>query len=217
MVNLNVIKFEYTLKDMSYIDELMGYVNSRFSEIISFFDMNDFDGQIIIKLFDDLECFRSKCMEKKNCEVPVWLCGLSFYENKKHNIYTLCLEEYRKTKGHSMCSLNDLKLLLVHELVHACHLKYTNNMKLPVWLSEGLAVTLSHQFNDYEDLEFNATLEQMIKGGVDYKNYYVMFSYVLNNYGREYILKLLKDKEFLEKQTSKLHEEVIKNYRQKMK
>ena len=94
--------------------------------------------------------------------------------------------------------------------MHACHQKYTNNAKLPAWLSEGLATTISHQY-DNKELSFDASLEQMLNGGTDYKNYHTMFSYALKKYGRKYILDLLKNKKKLEKETLKLYEEVRAN------
>ena len=151
----------------------------------------------------------------KNKEIPLWLCGLSFYEKNQYKIYTLCLEEYKKIKSHSECSLKELKFLIMHEFVHICHQKYTNNTKLPIWMSEGLATTLSHQCDTMKKT-FNATLDQIINGGIDYKNYYVMFSYILNNYGKKYILDLLKNEEQLKKITPKLYKEVSIHYNKKI-
>lgn len=205
---IDYMHFEYSEKDIMYLEELISGIDYTSKEVISFFELYQFGEKVNVKLFDNLEEFRIKCSEKNESrKIPSWVCGLSFYENNKCNIYTLCLEEYQKTKGHTNCSLKDLQYLIIHEFVHACHQKYTNNAKLPVWLSEGLATTISHQY-DNKELSFNATLEQMIDGGTDYKNYHTMFSYVLENYGRKYILELLKNKKKLEKETQQLYEEV---------
>jgi len=211
--NNEFLEIEYTEKDLDYIDELMSYMNSNLKEIINFFELYDFGEKVNIKLSSKLDTFRSSCLDiwNNNGNIPDWMCGLSFYKDNKYSIYVPCLEEYKKTDGHSNDSLNDLKLLLMHEFVHICHRKYNNNIKLLPWLSEGLATTISHQYDNYE-LSFDATLDQMIKGGTPYKNYHTMFLYVLNKYGRNYILQLLNDKDYLYKITPKLYEEVVSYY-----
>jgi len=217
IINTDFIELEYSEKDVEYINELITYINYNSKEIVGFFGITDFGQKVSIKLFDDLSIFRVACGKiRKNEEVPLWLCGLSFCKNNKCIIYSLCLDEYKKTKGDSNDTLNQLKYLIMHEFIHACHQKFTNNTKLPIWMSEGLATTISHQYDNVKP-SFNATLEQVINGGTDFKNYYTMFSYVLDNYGRNYILELLKSKEYLEKVTPKLYEEVNLRYKQSIK
>ena len=208
-------ELEYTEKDEEYIDELFEYVEDESKYIVSFFDIDNFDNIVYIKLFDNLNTFRKECSKVKGgLEVPLWLCGLSFRRNGIDRIYALCLEEYKKTDGHNNCILEDLKRLIIHEFVHNCHRKYTN-IKLPMWLGDGLATYLSHQYDGDNNLTFNASLDEVINGGVSYKNYYIMFSYALNNYGKDYILGLLKDEEFLKEETVKLYNEVSSFYKNK--
>lgn len=207
------MNLEYTEKDYEYIDRLISHIDHNCKSIVDFFQITNFGESVSVKLFDNLETFRSECSKIKNDHtVPLWLCGLSFYKNGKCYIYTLCLQEYKKTQYHYNDSLVELELLIMHEFVHACHQKYTKNRTLPVWMSEGLATTLSHQYDNIKS-NFDATLDQIIYGGTDYKNYYLMFSYVLNNYGRNYILNLLKSKDKLQAQTSILYEETQSYYK----
>lgn len=207
-------ELEYTEKDEEYIDELFEYIEKESKYIVSFFDIDNFDNIVYIKLFDNLNTFRKECSKVKGgIEVPLWLCGLSFRRNGINYIYSLCLEEYRKTDNHNNCTLENLKRLIIHEFVHACHRKYTN-IKLPVWLGDGLATYLSHQY-DNNNFIFNASLDEVINGGTSYTNYYIMFSYVLNNYGKDYILSLLKDEEYLKKETVKLYDEASSFYKNK--
>jgi len=207
-------ELEYTEKDEGYIDELFEYIEREAIEIVKFFGLENFGEKVSAKLFDNLESFRNICGEIwKDRKVPMWLCGFAFHKKGKNYIYSLCLEEYKKTEEHSNCTLENLKRLVTHEFVHACHSKYTN-IKLPIWLGEGLATYLSHQYDD-QKLSFNASLEEVINGGVGFKNYYTMFSYVLNNYGKNYILSLLKDEEYLKDETVKLYLEVSLFYKKK--
>lgn len=217
IVKTDYIELEYSEKDVEYIEELITYINYNSQEIIDFFGITNFGEKVSIKLFDNLKHFRVACGEiRTNKEIPLWLCGLSFYKNNKCIIFTLCLDEYKKTDGHNNDTLKQLKLLIMHEFVHACHQKFTSNTRLPKWMSEGLATTISHQYDNIE-MYFDATLEQVINGETNFINYHTMFSYVLNKYGRNYILELLKNKEYLEKETPKLYEEVKLCYKQKIK
>lgn len=207
-------ELEYTAKDEEYIDELFGYVERESRDIVLFFNLENFGEKVRAKLFDNLNCFRNACSEFwRDRKVPLWLCGFAFHKKGKNYIYSLCLEEYKKTDEHTNCTLENLKRLITHEFVHACHSKYSN-IKLPIWLGEGLATYLSHQF-DNQKLSFNTSLDDVINGGVGFKNYYTMFSYVLNNYGKHYILSLLKDEEFLKEETVKLYNAVSSFYKNK--
>ena len=200
-------EFEYTTLDEEYIDELVSFIEEKYTDMMLFFDLDIIEKIVHIKLFDDLELFRNTCGALwRGKEVPSWLCGLSFRNQKEDYIFTLCLEEYKKTKGHHHCTLDNLKTLILHEFIHICHKRYTN-IKIPIWLGEGLATYLSHQY-DGEDLFFDATIEELLEGGTSYMNYYVMVSYALNKYGRNYILRLLKDEEYVKNETYKLYEEV---------
>lgn len=80
-----------------------------------------------------------------------------------------------------------------------------------IWLTEGLSTTLSHQ-HDNCDKKFDISLEQLLNNVVSYIYYYTMFEYVLDEYGKDYILKLIKDLDYLKKETPRLYEEVKSLY-----
>lgn len=52
----------------------------------------------------------------------------------------------------------------------------------------------------------------MIDGNIDYRNYHTMFKYVLDTYGREYILSLINNSNLLVSETPKLYDEVKGKY-----
>lgn len=210
------IKINYTDKDRDYIDCLLEFIKKSEEEIVNFFDIKYFGEKVTLNLYDDLDNFRKNISIRcKNNVVPDWLCGFSYLENNKFIINTLCLEEYKKTKGHENNNLDDLKYLIMHEFVHSCQQKYTNSVvsssKAPIWLKEGMAIFISHQY-DNTKLSFNATSEEIIDGNTSYSNYYSMFSYVYNSYGKEYILELLKNSTRLINDTPTLFEETKKYY-----
>lgn len=72
------------------------------------------------------------------------------------------------------------------------------------WISEGAATYLSGQYENSD--EINCTFEQLIDH-CSYPNYRAMFAYVLENYGKDYILKLIDDEELLKNETKRLFDE----------
>ncbi len=201
----------YTNKDLEYIDYLCTQLEINSFRIVNFFNLHNFGEKIIININDDLNFFRNKIKKIRKKECEEWLCGLSY---NKIFIETLCLEEYRKTKSHNKVDINDMLLLILHEFVHSCCNKINDKMKV-AWLSEGLATTLSGQYDNIDNKFFDATKDEMINGTSKYYNYYLMFKYVIDNYGKDYILCLISNIEILNKETPKLYEEAKKYYKTK--
>ena len=215
---IKVLKYmviEYTNEDLTYIDSFVDELNRVSEEIVNFLNIKDFGDKVNVVLNDKLENFWQKYIEtgyplEEDGTVPKWTCG--FADGNK--VETLCLSEYRKTKSHENASIVDLLHLILHEFTHACHNKVmVDQNKYYVWFSEGLATTISHQY-DNSDLIFNATIDQIKDGMVDYRNYHTMFKYVLETYGKEYVLKLIKDYDLLVRHTPILFNEVKQNYNQ---
>lgn len=205
---LKYINLEYNECDKNYIDELIDYINLSSEEITNFFSIDSFNPKVEIKLYDNIDKFNEWYYYFNKKEAPLWFCGFSFKMDGVYHINVLSLEKYKKTQGHKKHNLNDLKYLIMHEFVHSCVLKI-NNSSLPAWLNEGIAIKLSHQY-DNKEYKFNASLNEMINGCNNYINYYTMFSYALDKYGKDYILDLiLNNKAFDE--TEKLYNDLLKS------
>ncbi len=205
---LKYINLEYNECDKNYIDELIDYINLNSEEITNFFSIDSFNPKVEIKLYDNIDKFNEWYYYFNKKEAPLWFCGFSFKMDGVYHINVLSLEKYKKTQGHEKHNLNDLKYLIMHEFVHSCVLKI-NNSSLPAWLNEGIAIKLSHQY-DNKEYKFNASLNEIINGCNNYINYYTMFSYALDKYGKDYILDLiLNNKAFDE--TEKLYNDLLKS------
>lgn len=209
-IKLKYIIIEYPNKMLEELKEFIANLEKETERIVNFFGITNFEEKVKIKIWDNLNEFRAFAKENNffidnNGNVMEWLCGITY----KNNINTLTLEEYRKTKGHENGNLNDIIYLILHEFVHACHDKLTNNKKIYKWLADGLATTISNQYNDRE-LSFNATLEEIQNGNIDYINYHTMFVYVYKTYGKNYIITLINNYELQEKETPKLYYETRK-------
>ena len=210
---LKYMTIEYTSEDLGYIELFIDELNRISEEIVRFFNIKEFGNKVHVVLNDKLEKFRQKYIEvgyylEEDGTVPKWSCGFADGDI----VETLCLKEYRKTLSHENADVEDLLHLILHEFTHSCHNKVMlDQEKYYVWLSEGLATTLSHQ-HDKSELIFNATLDEMKDGLTDYRNYHTMFKYVLDTYGRDYVLKLIEDYDLLVSHTPVLFEETKEVY-----
>ena len=199
------MNIEYSDKDSMYINELISGLGNISQEIVDFFDIQEIKVNVI--LFDSVEKFRKKFREIFCYQCNDWTCGFVSKQNG-NIIYTLSLEEYRKTKYHELHNIDDLIYLILHEFVHSCHNQYSKN-HLYVWLAEGLATYLSHQYDKYQVSELNCKLDNLINGGVSYGNYYIMFKYTYEKYGIDYIKKMIKNEQFMIEQTPFLYNSIL--------
>lgn len=204
----------YTTSDINYIDNICNYLDKEIIKIIDFFALNEYSEKIEITLFNDVnELYRLhdkffKTIEKYGY-VPKWVCGFS----KDAKVYTLSLNELIKTSNHEKSTLEELKQLILHESIHSIHYKKNKQTLYVRYLSEALATNLSHQY-DNEDVRFDATKDEILKGNCYYYNYNAIFIYLLEKYGKEYILKLITNLDFLNKETPKICDEVIEFYKE---
>ena len=210
-----IFKIEYTKDDLDYIDDLINNLKNNYKDIIKFFNNTKFKDKIEIKLWNSVEeyhsYFNSLYKEKGyNNTVPLWETARSFTD-KHPKIFLISYKESLKCKGHQKDTLNTFIQTLVHEFVHACHFNYNNHTDSLTWFSEALATNLSHQ-DRYEKfpLRIDSSLDDIMNGKVSYTNYYIMGKYLLDNYDKEYILKLAKDRELLIKDSPKIYKETLK-------
>lgn len=137
--------------------------------------------------------------------MPDWVTGLTHCDG----VYTLSLKELRKTKSPGNKTVDDLAHLILHEFTHACTNQYVDYNKKCMWLSEGIACNLSHQY-DSSKYNFKATEDEVLNGPTGYDNYSIMFAHALDKYGRDYILNLIKNPDLFEEETHRIFTEVTK-------
>ena len=196
---LKYIIIEYTDKDLEYIDDICKEIDSKSQEIIDFFEIDKFDNKVHVKIFDDIKDFREFYTNFYNEEPKKWACGFA----SDYDVYTLSLSEYKKSYSHENATILDLIRLVLHEFTHVVHSKRNDNLECK-WLREGLATYLSGQYEDANEIK--CTYDKLLNG-CSYTNYKVMFEYVFNTYGKEYILKLIDHEELLNRDSKRLFEE----------
>ena len=213
----DMFEIEYTESDLEYIDDLIKYFKNNYKNIMNFFHLKEFSKKVKIKFWDSKEeyiNYFNKLYKEKgyNKTVQEWETARSFPEECL-KIFLISYKESLKCKGHSKDTLNDLFKVIVHEFVHACQFEYNHHTESLTWFLEALATNLSHQYEEYP-LTLNVDLERIINGQVSYTNYRTMGKYLLDNYPKEYILELAKNRELLLKDTKKIYEETLEYIKQ---
>ena len=203
---LKYITLEYTEDDLEYLDYITEKIETISEEIVNFFEGLELNEKVKVILFNDLDKFKKACLKyKRDKKMPDWVTGLTHCDG----VYTLSLKELRKTKSPGNKTVDDLAHLILHEFTHACTNQYVDYNKKCMWLSEGIACNLSHQY-DSSKYNFKATEDEVLNGPTGYDNYSIMFKYALDKYGRDYILNLIKNPDLFEEETHRIFTEVTK-------
>ena len=208
----NII-INYTENEKEYINEFVDNIIKESKTILEFFGMKKTEYPTIITFWDNLNKYReyrNKQLEQYNKKVQNWEVGCAqSYPQEPHYIHILSLKERKKCQGHQNDKLEDIFKVGIHEYVHACHSEYKNYKETTTYINEGLATYLSNQFNENQDLKFNCTKEQLSQGITNYRNYYLLMEYIIDNKSKEYILELIKSKEMQEQELDTLYDEFV--------
>lgn len=189
----------YTNDDLSYIQEMTAFLREKLPNIMNFFDIKQFDSNdtLQIYLYNDYEQFIKDCTI--DGFVPPSYTAAKFERMHGINIIrALNLTEQKVVKKDS--DLIKLEYRILHECVHAFH---RIKIRMPLtkgdtlWFVEGLAVTVSHQYDDIP-LESTCILEDIIAHKANYNTYRTLVTYLLQEYGQDFLLSILDKKEIQE-------------------
>lgn len=194
---LTDITIHYHECDLTYIDEIIRKLDEKGNEIIQFFNLEHLENHLNIYLWNDIKQFEENVHPQHSYTI-----GKTNFKN--HRIDILSYQEILKREGHDYDSIDSIPYLILHEFVHICHLQYAG-LEYGCWVSEALATTISGQY-DQEPLNMNCNLEHLLNG-TWYICYATIGKYILEQYGREYFLKLAKDQLFAIQETEHLYEE----------
>ena len=165
------------------------------------------------KEFDEI--YRRINKKDDSYEVPSWVIGIAPDE-----IYSLSINDYKST-SHAFApserdkAVSNYKKTLVHEFVHFVHKRFNEKHGQKygrAYLSEGLACSLAEQYAEKQS-SFSVSVEDFLKGNATYNQYKMAMDYMLNNYGRDFVLELLlnndKADEFVK---SELYDKLKESY-----
>ena len=209
--------FNYSKEDEDLINELESYLNNKAESIFDFFDSSIERELVTINLIPTKKEYDEICKKRRGIDkIPSWSIGNSHdnvieyvslhdYKNTAHAFdeskYNEELEYYKKT--------------IVHEFVHFVSGLYLDkyNLDHPIHcLSEGLASYLSGQKEGVEET-VNFSLVDLFESNSNYYSWYVMTKFIIDNYGKDYFIKLYSSKELSYKEIPRLYEEAKEYYK----
>ena len=195
--------FRYQKCDEDLVEGLAEYLDAHAYVVFDFFEVDPpKDRKVAIDIIPTKREFNFVYIKDRNLpldyHVPRWIIGTSvFIENK---IVYLSLHDYKST-SHPMReepfekAYEYYKKTILHEFVHYVHGIYRekNNCESPIrCFGEGIACYLSGQ-KEGKNIKFDFTLEQLMSGEIRYDAYYLITKYLVENYDKEFALKILSD------------------------
>lgn len=199
--DLGFFIMEYNLCDEKYIENTISLFLREMKMIMNFWSLQSFQKKISIKIWDTIVDFEKNVKCKNQNTIACTLCTKEIYM-----IHTLSYKEIIQIDSYRDKKIEDFPLLLLHEFVHICHIEKIGHIPNLLWLREGLAITLSNQYKE-KVLSLNCSVEDLLNGKNSYTHYYTLCLYILENYGKEYLLSLALNEEEAREETSKLLEE----------
>ena len=175
---------------LTYILEIVDYLESKTNDIMNFFNLDSLSTKRKIVVYNDLELY------KKHIEEFYEYHDFMRADTNDGNINLLSIEEAHKTKEHKDMTINELKSTILHEFVHICQqeseLEHLDTDI--VWFWEALATNLGNP-EAFSKVEINATNEEIEDFNSLSQNYFIAFTignYMLENYNHEDILEYVK-------------------------
>ena len=128
-----------------------------------------------------------------------------------NTIMILTIEDQLKYTTHKNATLDDTLKMILHEVVHACNSVVSKFYYQTAWLQEGLATNLANQnyfLMDLSECDFELLKNDFMNYGKNnYAFAYTIVNYILNNYDKEIVYKLITDSNYLKDNDNRLFEE----------
>ena len=128
-----------------------------------------------------------------------------------NTIMILTIEDQLKYTTHKNATLDDTLKMILHEVVHACHSVVVKFYYQTAWLREGLATNLANQnyyLMDLSECDFELLKNDFMNYGKNnYAFAYTIVNFILNNYDKEIVYKLITDTNYLKDNDNRLFEE----------
>lgn len=176
--------------DISYIPNVVEFLETKLSDYMNYFELQSLESKVKVVVFNDIEKYK-KHLEKYT-EYQDYMCADTY----DGNINLLSIEETHKTKEHKNMTVEDLKLIILHEFIHICHknCQIENYPKTITWFWEALATNLGNP-EDFSKVVITASNEDINKFHSLSNNYpiaYTIGKYMLEEYSHKDILNYVK-------------------------
>ena len=192
---------------ISYFDDIVNFVSKNEKDILDFFKLKKLPQKfnIIIMNYDDFKDVQIKLHGK----VIDYVRGIT--NGSTNTIMILTIEDQLKYTTHKNATLDDTLKMILHEVVHACNSVVSKFYYQTAWLQEGLATNLANQnyyLMDLSECDFELLKNDFMNyGKYNYAFAYTIVNFILNNYDKEIVYKLITDTNYLKDNDNRLFEE----------
>ena len=192
---------------ISYFDDIVNFVLKNEKDILDFFKLEKLPQKfnIIIMNYDDFKDVQIKAYGK----VIDYVRGIT--NGSTNTIMILTIEDQLKYTTHKNATLDDTLKMILHEVVHACNSVVAKFYYQTAWLQEGLATNLANQnysLMDLSECDFELLKNDFMNyGKYNYAFAYTIVNFILNNYDKEIVYKLITDSNYLRDNDNRLFEE----------
>ena len=192
---------------ISYFDDIVNFVLKNEKDILDFFKLKKLPQKfnIIIMNYDDFKDVQIKAHGK----VIDYVRGIT--NGSTNTIMILTIEDQLKYTTHKNATLDDTLKMILHEVVHACHSVVAKFYYQTAWFQEGLATNLANQnyyLMDLSECDFELLKNDFMNYGKNnYAFAYTIVNFILNNYDKEIVYKLITDSNYLKDNDNRLFEE----------
>ena len=203
----------YILKcrfDLYYFEDIVNYLNNHEKEILSFFVIDKLEKPCTIEIMNwkDFEKFQNEKMggikEFRRGDTDV----------NSSSIRILLLEDQILHTTHKNATLEDTLKTVLHEFIHICHASVQKYDRRLLWFFEGIATNLAknnYEICDLSECDFDKLMNDFNSYGKGrYKYSYTIVNYILNNYSKKEINRLITDSNYLLENANSIFEEVKK-------
>lgn len=179
-------------KEVSYVKEVIEYLESRMDEITLFLNLQNIQDKKKIVIWNDLNEYKKHI--EYFFEYHDYMCA----DTLDGNVNMLTLEEAHKTREHKNMTLLEMKQNICHEFVHICQQSMeieplNENDHSTSWFWEALATNLGNpeQFESIK-LEDLTGIENFNNMPNNYPIAFTLGKYMLENIDKDTIIEYIK-------------------------
>ena len=207
--------------DSNYRQVIDVIINNRKKEIFDFFNCIEIELPFHIYIYDSIEELVNGLQKRGFKKDPDYMCACHKDEDNSLNFF-----EPKDNTSANEWSKEEYKNVIFHELIHG--IQFNLFGYAPEWVTEGIAKYLDGTYKkgikylmenyiNTRDIPDQKEIEEEF-GFHDYDSYdyaFIMVSYIIEVYGKDYLIELLKDSNKLNKEKVGLLNRTVNYYNRK--
>lgn len=193
--------------NLDYFNEIIDYILENEKDILNFFSLKELPEKcnIIILSYKKFKDYIIKNYGK----IYDYIRGTT--DGRTKTIRILNIEDQRRHTIHKNSTVHNTAKMIIHEIVHICNDYVNDDYEQTIWFREGLATNLSNQNYDLvklDNCDFELLKNDFIgfgKGNYSYS--YTIVYYIINNYEKDEIQRLILNSRYLKDNSNRIFEE----------